>query len=235
MTPDSPHAPGTRFRRAREKLLSVFNQRCFYLFAFLLLLIVMVPFFEGTRGGRLTLNIVNVLILAAAAFAVSSSRVCLALAAVLGSLIIFFQLLARLLEEPALRIVSAGFGAAFYFLTVSYLLAYVIRKDVLTIDKLYGAAAAYLMLGLLWFYFYFIVLSFFPGALAAGGAPVLKPMISEVLYFSFTVLTSTGFGDITPVHPVARMLCVLEQIIGALFIAILIARLAGSYLPVERR
>jgi hypothetical protein len=59
--------------------------------------------------------------------------------------------------------------------------------------------------------------------------------ISEILYFSFTVLTTTGFGDIVAVHPIARMLCVLEQVVGVLFIAILIARLAGTYPPVERR
>jgi hypothetical protein len=59
--------------------------------------------------------------------------------------------------------------------------------------------------------------------------------VSELLYFSFTVLTSTGFGDITPVHPVARMLCVLQQVVGILFVAILIARLAGTYPPVDRR
>ena len=48
------------------------------------------------------------------------------------------------------------------------------------------------------------------------------------------MLTSTGFGDIVPVHPVARMLSVLEQVAGVLFIAILIARLAGTYPPVDR-
>src|SRR5262245_57879350 len=236
MSPDpSAAAPGTRFRRAREALLSAFNQRCFYLFAALLLLVVLVPFLEGSSHGRLALHVINVLILAAATLAVSRSRLCVGLATVLGISLIVFQILARVLHEPSLRLVSAGFGTAFYFLTVSYLLAYVGRREVLTMDKLYGAAAAYLMLGLLWFYFYFLLLSFYPGALAAGGEPVLKPIISEILYFSFTVLTSTGFGDIVPVHPVARMMCTLEQIVGVLFIAILIARLAGTYAPVDRR
>src|SRR3977135_3828463 len=46
------------------------------------------------------------------------------------------------------------FGAAFYFLTVSYLLTYVLGREVLTLDKLYGAASAFLMLGILWAYFY---------------------------------------------------------------------------------
>ena len=231
----SPGTPGARFRRAREALVSVFNQRCFYLFAALLLLIILVPFMEGSRTGRLVLNIVNVLVLVAAAVAVSRSRLCLTLAAMLGALIIACQVLARIVEEPALRIISAGFGTAFYFLTVSYLLAYVIRREVLTLDKLYGAAAAYLMLGILWFYFYLILLHFHPGAFAIAGNPMLKPVLSEILYFSFTVLTSTGFGDIVPAHPMARMLCVLQQILGVLYIAILIARLAGTYAPYERR
>jgi Na+/H+-dicarboxylate symporter len=50
-----------------------------------------------------------------------------------------------------------------------------------------------------------------------------------MVYFSFTVLTSTGFGDITPVHPIVRMLCTLEQVAGVLYLAILIARLASAY------
>ena len=87
------------------------------------------------------------------------------------------------------------------------------------------------MIGILWGYFYFIVLQFYPGAIAAGGQPIIDPRISEIVYFSFTVLTSTGFGDIVPIHPIARMLCIVEQILGLLYIAILIARLAGTYPP----
>lgn len=50
-----------------------------------------------------------------------------------------------------------------------------------------------------------------------------------MIYFTFTVLTTTGFGDVTPVLPLARALVTLEQLSGTLFIAILIARLAGIY------
>jgi uncharacterized membrane protein len=57
----------------------------------------------------------------------------------------------------------------------------------------------------------------------------------DYLYFSFTVVTSTGFGDITPLLRQARSLCVVEQLIGTLFLAILIARLAGVYLPAGKR
>jgi len=221
--------------RARQKVVSVFAYRCVYLFAALLVLIVLVPFFEDSERGRLVLNAVNILILFAAAVAVSHSRVCFALAVALGASSLAFQVASFALPQSPLLLLSRASGAAFYFLTVSYLLAYVLRREVLTLDKLYGAASTFLMLGILWAYFYSFVLSFYPGALSASGTPIVEAKVSELLYFSFAVLSSTGFGDIIPVHAVPRMLCVLEQVTGVLFIAILIARLAGTYPPVDRR
>jgi len=56
-----------------------------------------------------------------------------------------------------------------------------------------------------------------------------------ILYFSFVTLTSTGFGDIAPVHPLVRMLANLEGIIGQLYPATLIARLVTLELRSHRR
>ena len=50
-------------------------------------------------------------------------------------------------------------------------------------------------------------------------------LVSNVIYFSFVTLTSTGYGDMYPVHPVARSLCNLGTIIGQLYPATLLARL----------
>jgi len=154
--------------RARRKVVSVFTQRCVYLFAALLLLLVTVPFLEDSERGLIALNAINIIILFAAAVAVSDSRVCFVFAVVLGGSAIACQAVGFALNEPDLRVLGLGFGAAFYFMALSYLLAYVLRRDVLTVDKLYGAAAAYLMIGILWVYFYTILLRFHPGALAAG-------------------------------------------------------------------
>lgn len=61
-----------------------------------------------------------------------------------------------------------------------------------------------------------------------------KPALaSNVIYFSFVTLTSTGYGDVFPVHPVARSLCNLETIIGQLYPATLLARLVS--LEIEGR
>ncbi len=50
-----------------------------------------------------------------------------------------------------------------------------------------------------------------------------------MMYFSFTVLTSTGFGEITPVSKMARSLIIIEQVLGVMYVAFLIARLANLY------
>lgn len=66
-----------------------------------------------------------------------------------------------------------------------------------------------------------------PGSFS--GREGAAPTVVDLVYFSFSVLTSTGFGDIVPLSPLARSVAVLEQAAGVLFVAILIARVAGIY------
>jgi len=53
----------------------------------------------------------------------------------------------------------------------------------------------------------------------------------NAFYFSFSTLTTVGFGDITPLSKVARTLAVMEAVTGTLYLAILISRLVGMYSP----
>jgi hypothetical protein len=50
-------------------------------------------------------------------------------------------------------------------------------------------------------------------------------LASSLFYLSFVTLTSTGYGDIVPIHPLARSLCNIESIIGQLYPATILARL----------
>ena len=58
-------------------------------------------------------------------------------------------------------------------------------------------------------------------------------LATNLIYFSFVTLTTVGYGDILPVHPVARSLCNLEAISGQLYPATLLARLVS--LEIESR
>jgi hypothetical protein len=216
--------------RARTALAQVFFQRCFYLFVAVLALVLAVLLLEPTPRGRIMLNVGNLLVVVAAVAAVGRTPLSFVIAILLAAPTLLFQLLALDDGESRYLLHSWAFGAALYASTIGYLLRYVFMRDVMTADKLYGAAAAYLMLGALWGYLYAITNHLQPGSFAFAGG-VVSPLLGDLLYFSFTVLTSTGFGDAVPVLRYARGLCVLEQLVGALFLAILIARLSGVYPP----
>lgn len=205
------------------------RQRCFYLFCALLALAVAVPFLEGSPRGREVLNAISLGILVSSACAIGRSMGALVIALLLAAPAVVFQVLSYSYGEPRLNIMSQGFAAAFYAITISYLMGYTLRREVLTTDKLYGAAAVFLMLAILWAYLYNILLWAYPGALTMNGAPMSSAPPSSMLYFSIATLTATGMSDILPVHPIARTLCSFEMITGVLFLAVLIARLAGSY------
>lgn len=93
--------------------------------------------------------------------------------------------------------------------------------------------AATSLIGIFFAYVFAILGNYYPGAFAVFGNPTPLSFY-DCVYFSFTVLTSTGFGDVTPLIHQVRGLCIIEQVIGALFLAVLIARLAGVYPPGAR-
>jgi hypothetical protein len=92
-------------------------------------------------------------------------------------------------------------------------------------QRVQGAIVVYLHMALVFTYLQAVVLFFAPGAFG-DGLTVTDPSVgAKLIYFSFTTLTTVGYGDIVPVHPFARSLANLEAIVGQLYPATLLARL----------
>jgi len=210
----------------------VFLQRCFWLFAALLFSIGAVSFVPSSDSGRLVLNGVNMVLLIATVVAVGRTTLSFTVAVLLAVPAVCFQYLGLWYDSDSDLAWSWALSASLYFITTTYLLRYVFQPRIMTQDKLFGAAAAYLMIGVLWAYLYAIVGYFFPQSYVVLGQPG-RLIYADALYLSMTVLTSTGFGDVVPLTRQARGICMIEQVTGALYVAILIARLAGVYPPRE--
>jgi hypothetical protein len=130
-----------------------------------------------------------------------------------------------------LRPIALGATAIFVGAVTIALLRYVLDRRPITTDKVFGAVAAYILIALsfasLFGFLQVFEASAFTAAIAHG--PDGKLNWSDLMYFSFTVLTSTGFGEITPATPMARSLIIIEQVLGVMYVAFLIARLVNLY------
>lgn len=102
------------------------------------------------------------------------------------------------------------------------------RDGRINLHRIVGACGTFLLLGLVFAQAYRLMALYVPNAFAiAGVAAEAGAMDNRYVYFSFITLTSTGYGDIAPLHPYARSLAAFEAVAGQLYLAVLIARLVG--------
>jgi len=129
-----------------------------------------------------------------------------------------------------LAVLTTGLSLIFLGILLAVVIAQVFREGKVTSHRIRGAIAIYLLLGALWAFMYQMVALNIPQAfrlpegLVAGDSDALR---RELTYFSFVTLTTTGYGDITAVHPVARTLAMLEALVGQLYPAIVLAWLVS--------
>jgi hypothetical protein len=109
----------------------------------------------------------------------------------------------------------------------------VFREGPITMHRVRGSVAVYLLIGLIWAIAYDLVEAVQPGSFRVGTA-FHGSSLAVLGYYSFTTLTTLGVGDVLPVNPIARSLTLLEALVGQLFPAILIARLVSMELIYRR-
>ena len=136
-----------------------------------------------------------------------------------------FRWASNIVPGKPVIVISNVLTILFLAMMAAVVLAQVFRKGPITIHRIVGAVAAYVLLGIMWAEGYQLVALLTPGAfVASAGTPVGAP---DLTYFSFVTLTTVGYGDITAVNSVARSMALLEALTGQLFPAILIARLVS--------
>ena len=99
------------------------------------------------------------------------------------------------------------------------------KAEHVTPDLVFGAVAAYLLLGICWGGLYTLIEKIQPGSFSFGEG---LSEASSLFYYSFVTLTTLGYGDILPLSKIARTAAYLEAVTGVMFTAILIAGLVGS-------
>ena len=117
--------------------------------------------------------------------------------------------------------------ALFHAFVIVCLLRYVLRDEIMTRDELFAAAGLYMLMAFVFAYLYALIEYWQPGAFVinAANSPGGMTRWWDLLYFSFTCLTSVGFGEITPANDHARSLVMVQQMLGVLYFALVVSRL----------
>ena len=130
--------------------------------------------------------------------------------------------------EMDLRTADAGFAAASLLALTWLTLLYTLASGRINAHRVFGAIGAFLLVGLAFAQLHRLVALNVSGAYLVLGVPAdYTAVASRLNYFSFITLTSLGYGDITPVSPVARSLTVLEALVGVLYPAALLGWLVS--------
>jgi Ion channel len=186
--------------------------------------LIVAPSADWSRATALALE--SLALLVAVATSRARAEVRRARAGVVGTVaaLLVVGVAVGLVSEGAATALGAAVGIAVPLALVGGLVS-LIRRHGVTLQAVAGALAIYLQLGLIfaWVIGFVTHVDSDPYFAQGGdGSP------ADRVYFSFTVLTTTGFGDLTPAQPVGRALAVVEMLGGQLYLVTVIGVLVGG-------
>lgn len=189
--------------------------------------VLLYPFFEQTGVGRGLFEAFGALVLALAVWAVPATKWRTWLAVALGVTAVAFSIWDAVNEEPLLAGISAAFHALFYFWAAVSLMVYMLADVEVSLDELFAVGATFTLVAWGFAYVYVVVQILQPGCFTAAVNPAAPRSWMELLFLSFTTLTSTGLSDVMPISAHARSVVMIEQLAGLGYVALFVSRLVG--------
>ena len=217
--------------RRKPCLLDKFRTyRYTYLFIAILAQLTLLPLLE--KQMRVLVPFLFLLIVITVLLTLDIRRIFFRLCLGLGFVASLAKLIVLLLNPPVkeafyLILIALSVNILFLMIVIVIFLTKIFSEDKVTGESIKGGISIYFLIGYLWVYLYSLALVVDPDAISF---PAHASELSYILYFSFTTLTTLGYGDITPVSLLARNLTILESTIGQIYLTVLIARLVGLQL-----
>ena len=216
-----------------EKTCLPFSQVCFKerflgLLIFIIAMIIIGPLFEEFVKLSILIDILWSAIFISAIYAVSQKKHHILIAVLLALPMLGSIWTKYFVQHKALLVVGSLCGAAFFLFAIIQMLIFIYSHKEVTRDLIIGAAVVYLFMALMWTFIFVVVEILHPGSFnLPEGVDIAATR--QFVYYSFVTLTTLGYGDITPITPLARSLCILEAVIGQLYLVVQVAWLVGVH------
>ncbi len=192
-----------------------------------LLSLIAYPFLNDSTVGRSFVGVVGMLILLLALWAVRRTPALNWVAGLLAAPAMVLTVIEAMWpNNDAVILTSAALHAPFYFYVSWAMIRYVFADTRVTRDELFATGAAFTVVAWGFAYVYAAVQVIWPGSFVGAGG-VDQHHWFDLLFLSFTTLTSVGLSDILPMSAHARSAVMLEEVAGVMYIALVVARLVG--------
>jgi hypothetical protein len=199
------------------------------------------PLMLGGLAARVAGGVIVMVILVSGSVAASRSHLLRGIGIILALITFSLQIGWLSTANTTIEAAMMAMFAIFCLYTAAVILRHVLSFGPLYADRVHAALSVYILLALAWAGAYAMIEILAPNSFsvpAVAGAST-KPaegsaLLAEMIHLSIATITSTGYGDVTPIAPFARSLSQLEQLTGVFYIAVLISRLIGLY-PMEER
>jgi Ion channel len=185
------------------------------------------PFMEGNDVRRSLFSVFGIAVLGLVLLAVRSSPALTSIGIVLGVPATVLLVIQAVTTSDDLQPWSSALEAALYFYAAYALIAYMLADHEITRDELYAVGATFTLVAWGFAYAYTVCQAIEPHSFTAAIDPQGERSWMELLFLSFTTLTSTGLSDVIPVKAFARSLVMVEQLAGVGYVAMVVSRLVG--------
>jgi len=198
------------------------------LLVLLLLMVAAFPWVEESGAGRCLLSAFAFAGIVFSLWRVEKTRRDLWVSTASGLVALVVEIAFEAGAPPATALVYIAAQGVFYTSAAAIMSRYMLSDAHATVDELFAAASAFLLIAMAWASAYWVIHYLQPGAFTIAH-PARPGQISwfEFVYFSMTTLSTTGYGDMAPASGGARAAVVIEQFVGVMYVALVISRLAG--------
>ncbi len=189
--------------------------------------VLLYPFMESSSVGRSLFSVFGIAILGLVVLAVRSMPGLTWIAGLLAVPATVLLLIQAVTGDDALLPYSSALEAVLYLYAAGALITYMLADHIITRDELFAVGATFTLVAWAFAYAYTVVQAIEPGSFTSAVDPSAPRSWMELLFLSFTTLSSTGLGDVIPIKPFARGLVMLQQLAGLAYVAMVVSRLVG--------
>lgn len=203
----------------------------------LLVLMIASAFLVDRAGGRMVGNVLLGVTLVLSIYPVRRQRFFVLFGGSIAAVTFVALWIAQLANSQPANLVALTAGCVFFLHAALVILVAILRKARINVDELAGAVSAYLLAGISFAFLFALMDAIYPGSIVTTSAavaalshgPESRPF-GVYMYFSFTCMTTLGFGDLVPATPLARVIAYLSAVLGQVYLTVLVARLVGLHI-----